>query len=144
MKISRLVVFVFCIVSVTFVLGQEVGNATFYHNRFHARRMANGQKYNKDSMFCAHKTYPFGTLLKVKNLRNGKEVIVKVTDRGPHQKRLTIDLSRAAAEELEIISRGIARVEITPYQPLRNPFKKDIELLPQFFPDSFSIQRFPH
>ena len=90
----------------------ERGVASYYHDKFHGRRMSNGERYNKDSFTCAHLRYPFGTWLRVSNPKNGKAVVVKVTDRGPHSKRFTIDLSRAAAEHLEIIRAGWARVEI--------------------------------
>ncbi len=76
--------------------------------------MANGDRYDRDSFTCAHLKYPFGTMLKVRNLSNGKECVVKVTDRGPYSKRLTIDLSRAAAAYLDYIRAGITQVEITP------------------------------
>lgn len=130
MKISRLVVFVFCIVCVTYSLGQEVGNATFYSSRMHGRRMSNGQKYHRDSMVCAHKSYPLNSFLKVVNPRNGKEVIVKVADRGPFSRRLIIDLSYSAAKQLGIIRAGVAKVAIYPYQPITIPFKPGIRLKP--------------
>lgn len=110
-------------VCVTHLLGQEVGNATFYSNKFHGCRTSDGGTYHKDSMTCAHKTYPLGSLLKVKNPRNGKEVIVKVTDRGPFSGRLMIDLSYRAADAIGIIRHGIAPVEVIPYEILRVPYK---------------------
>ncbi|WP_321333389.1 septal ring lytic transglycosylase RlpA family protein [uncultured Bacteroides sp.] len=116
------------IICITHLLGQEVGNATFYHNRFHGHKTSDGGTYHKDSMTCAHKTYPLGTLLKVKNPRNGKEVIVKVTDRGPFNKRLMIDLSYRAAKELEIIRYGIAPVEISPFNAIRIPYRPQQDL----------------
>lgn len=122
MKKTCLVVFVF-MVCVTHLLGQEVGNATFYHPKFQGNRTSDGGTYHKDSMTCAHKTYPLGTLLLVKNPRNGKEVIVKVTDRGPFSRRLMIDLSYRAAEALEVIHHGIVPVEVTPYETIRVPYK---------------------
>ena len=130
MKISRLVVFVFCIVCVTYSLGQEVGNATFYSHKMNGRRMSNGEKYHRDSMVCAHKTFPLNSYLRVVNPRNQKSVIVKVADRGPFSRRLAIDLSYSAAKQLEIIRQGIAKVEITPYTPIKSPFKKNIILKP--------------
>lgn len=96
-------------------LSQNGGKASYYSNKLHGRRMSNGQIYNKDSMTCAHMKYPFGTLLKVKNVLNGREVVVKVTDRGPYCKRYIIDLSFAAAKKLGIISSGFSPVEIVPY-----------------------------
>lgn len=87
------------------------GNATYYGNRWHGRRTSSGEPYNKDSMTCAHRTLPFGTLLRVTNPRNGKAVVVRVTDRGPFRKGAIVDLSMAAAKELDIIRQGVAPVE---------------------------------
>lgn len=89
------------------------GIASYYHDRFHGRRTSSGSIYHRDSMTCAHRTLPFGTRLKVRSLRNNKEVIVRVTDRGPFTKRFMIDLSHAAAEALDFIRAGICKVEIT-------------------------------
>ena len=91
---------------------QQRGNATYYHKKFNGHRTADGSRYYNDSLTCAHRTYPFGTLLKVLNPKNDKEVIVKVTDRGPHRKNLMIDLSYAAAKQLDIVRHGIAAVEV--------------------------------
>ena len=91
----------------------ERGVASYYHNRFHGRRMANGERYHRDSLTCAHRHYPFGTWLHVTNIRNGKSVTVRVTDRGPYSKRYTIDLSMAAARQLDYIAAGYTPVEIT-------------------------------
>lgn len=121
---SRLVVFVFCIVAcVTHSLGQSVGNASYYADRFHGRKMSNGEAYHRDSMTCAHRTLPFGTLLKVKNIKNGKEVVVEVTDRGPFTRKFMIDLSYAAAKKLDIIKYGFMPVEVTIYTPTVVPYK---------------------
>lgn len=65
-------------------------------------------------MTCAHLKYPLGTMLKVKNVQNGKEVVVEVTDRGPHIKKYMIDLSYAAARELGFTQSGFCLVEVTP------------------------------
>lgn len=99
------------------------GNASYYHNKFHGKRMANGEIYNKDSMTCAHLEYPFGTVLKVRNPLNDKTVFVRVTDRGPYSKRFVLDLSRAAANELDIIRSGFSLVEITPFYPTAIPYR---------------------
>lgn len=130
MKIFRLVVFVFCIVSVACLSAQEVGNASYYSNRFHGRKTSSGLVYHKDSMTCAHKTYPFGTILLVRNPENNKEVTVKVTDRGPFNKRLMIDLSYCAAKELDIIQHGVTEVEVSVYNQLNVPFRPDVILTP--------------
>ena len=61
---------------------QETGKATYYSHRLHGLKMSDGSRYHRDSMTCAHKTYPLGTTLKVRNLKNDKEVYVKVTTGG--------------------------------------------------------------
>lgn len=88
------------------------GKASFYATKFGGRRTANGEKLHHDSMTCAHRTFPFGTRLRVKNPANGREVIVRVNDRGPFVRGRIVDLSRAAARKLGIIAQGIAMVEI--------------------------------
>lgn len=95
---------------------QDRGKATFYGSRFNNKKTASGIIYRKDSMVCAHRVHPFGTLLRVRNPKNNKEVIVKVIDRGPFGKNRIIDLSYAAAKELEIISHGVAAVEVEVYE----------------------------
>ena len=92
----------------------QKGKATFYSKRATGTRTANGERLHHDSMTCAHRTYPFGTLLRVKNPANGREVVVRVTDRGPFVRGRIIDLSWRAAKELGIIAQGVAMVEIEP------------------------------
>lgn len=89
----------------------EKGIASFYHDKYHGRMAANGSIFNQNEMTCAHKTLPFGTVLKVTNLDNNKEVIVTVTDRGPFIEGRVIDLSRAAADSLGYINKGLQLVE---------------------------------
>lgn len=91
----------------------KVGNATYYGDKWHGRRAADGSIFNQDSLTCAHRTLPFGTLLHVRNPKNGKEVVVRVTDRGPFRRNTVIDLSKAAAKEIDMIRVGVAKVEIT-------------------------------
>lgn len=105
-----------------------IGKASYYSDKLHGRTMSNGRPYHRDSMTCAHLKFPFGTMLKVKNPINDKEVIVTVTDRGPYSKRYIVDLSRAAAKELGLIHRGWAMVEITPFIPQKVPYKLKQEL----------------
>ncbi len=113
MRISSLLTLLFLCIALTSIYAQQRGNASFYSSRMHGRHTSDGGKYHTDSLTCAHRTYPFGTLLKVRNPKNDKQVIVKVTDRGPHRKRLLIDLSYSAAKELDIVRAGVAQVEIT-------------------------------
>lgn len=90
--IKKLIILpVLLIMSVVCAHAQETGKATYYSHRLHGARMSDGTKYHRDSMTCAHKTYPLGTTLKVKNLMNDKEVYVKVTDRGPFGRSRIID-----------------------------------------------------
>ncbi len=78
--------------------------------------MSDGTKYHRDSMTCAHKRYPLGTMLKVTNLNNGKSVVVKVTDRGPHTRGRIIDLSYAAARQINMIASGVVMVKVEVYR----------------------------
>ena len=91
---------------------QYKGKASYYSNALHGRRMSDGTTYDKNSMTCAHRSLPLGTLVKVTNPKNGKSVVVKVTDRGPHHRRQLIDLSRKAAEEIDILRQGVADVVV--------------------------------
>lgn len=88
------------------------GKASYYGNGFHGRRTSSGERYHKDSLTCAHRTLPFGTLLRVTNKTNGREVVVRVTDRGPFGPGRIIDLSMAAARELGMVRSGIAQVSV--------------------------------
>jgi rare lipoprotein A len=89
-----------------------VGIASFYGTKFQGRRTANGEIFNTIEMTAAHRTLPFGTQLRVTNLRNGKSVVVRVNDRGPHLRGRIIDLSKAAAKKIGITRTGTARVKL--------------------------------
>lgn len=86
------------------------GKASFYANKFHGKRTANGETYNKHELTAAHRSLPFNTVVKVTNLRNNKSVIVRINDRGPFISGRIIDLSYAAAKELEMLSSGVVDV----------------------------------
>jgi rare lipoprotein A len=90
----------------------ETGEASYYAGKFHGRRTASGEVYSRRRLTAAHRTLPFGTLLRVTNLANGRKVVVRVNDRGPWKRGRIIDLSRAAAEELRMIRAGVARVRL--------------------------------
>lgn len=94
------------------VWGQEEGLASYYHNRFHGRKAASGRIHDANELVAAHRTYPFGTFLRVTNLSNMKRVIVSVTDRGPYRKDRIIDVSACVAELLDFKKKGLARVRI--------------------------------
>jgi len=106
------------------------GKASFYSKRATGARSASGEKIHHDSLTCAHRYYPFGTMLKVTNLKNEKSVIVKVIDRGPFGRGRIIDLSWAAAKEIDMIAQGVATVKV---ERMDNPipFKLDITKLPK-------------
>ena len=114
------------------VSAQQKGKATFYSKRMNGHKTASGERLYNDSLVCAHKTHAFGTLLKVKNPANGKEVVVKVIDRGPYMKGRIIDLSLRAARELGILSQGVAMVEVSVYHnPVGVPYAPEPEELPE-------------
>lgn len=125
MKRFHIVVFVAFAFSLL-VFAQERGMASYYSHRLTGRHTSDGGKYHPDSLTCAHKTYPFGTLLLVRNPVNDYEVIVKVTDRGPHTRNRLIDVSYLAAKRLDIISKGIAQVEVSVIDKLPD----ELRLLP--------------
>lgn len=90
----------------------ETGVASYYGDKFHGRRTANGEQYNQWKYTAAHKSYPFGTLIRATNLKNGKSVIVRINDRGPYAKGRIIDLSVRAAETIDLLDSGIAKVKL--------------------------------
>jgi rare lipoprotein A len=90
----------------------QEGVASFYAKRFHGRPTASGEIFHVDSLTAAHKTLPFGTLVKVINLSNNNEVIVKINDRGMKGLKRIIDLSPAAARELDMVNKGLQKVRI--------------------------------
>ena len=112
--------------------GQSIqqGKATFYSKRATGSRTANGERLHHDSLTCAHRTYPFGTMLRVYNPANGRSVVVRVTDRGPFVRGRIIDLSWRAAKELGIISQGVAMVFVHKANSFIVPFlpNEDIEI----------------
>lgn len=101
------------------------GKASFYSKKATGARTSSGERIHHDSLTCAHRTYPFGTLLKVTNLSNGKSVVVRVTDRGPHHRNRIIDLSYGAARELGMLAQGIAMVEVEKVDSLRIPYREE-------------------
>ncbi len=90
----------------------EKGEASYYADKFHGRPTASGEKYNKKAFTAAHKTLPFGTKVRVTNLKNNKSVDVIINDRGPFKAGRIIDLSRAAAEKIGLINDGVAKVTV--------------------------------
>ena len=89
-----------------------VGIASWYGGEFHGRRSSDGSRFNKEEFTAAHRTYPFGTLVKVTNLKNNKSCVVKVTDRGPYAGNRVMDVSKQTAQELGMLSSGLAKVKL--------------------------------
>ena len=90
----------------------QEGTASYYAPKFQGRRTASGEVYVKDSLTAAHKLLPFGTVLRVTNQKNGKTVLVQVNDRLPGSSKRVIDLSYAAAKEVDMIREGLVKVTI--------------------------------
>lgn len=101
---------------------RDTGIASYYANKFEGRRTANGERYRKKYFTAAHRTLPFGTLLKVTNPKNGRWVVVRVNDRGPHNRKRIIDLSYKAAKHLGMVSgSGLIKVYIEEVPKLEKP-----------------------
>ena len=94
--------------------------ASYYGEAFNGKPTSSGEIFDMNAYTAAHKTLPFGTLLEVTNLENGKKVVVRVNDRGPFIANREIDLSKAAAESLGMINRGITRVSIKKVESLEH------------------------
>lgn len=90
----------------------EEGMASFYADKFNGKKTANGETYHHAKKTAAHRTLPFGTIVKVTNLENQKQVIVRINDRGPFKKNRIIDLSKSAAQSLGFVSKGLTKVRI--------------------------------
>lgn len=88
------------------------GIASHMGHSLHGRKQASGKRHNKNELICAHKTLPFGTRIRVTNLKSGQSVIVRVTDRGPFGPGRIVDLSLAAARKINIDKSGVAKVKI--------------------------------
>jgi len=88
-----------------------VGTASYYSTKFNGRKTASGERFNKDSLTAAHKTLPFGTIIKVTNLATGDTLYARVNDRIPHKKRI-LDLSPAGAKMLNYYNKGLTKVKI--------------------------------
>lgn len=90
----------------------ETGSASFYGSRHHGKRTASGEPFDQHALTAAHRSLPFGTRVQVTNLKNQRSVVVRINDRGPHTRGRLIDLSRAAAQRLDMIRSGTARVRV--------------------------------
>ena len=88
------------------------GQASYYAGTYQGRKTASGEVYDKNKLTAAHKTLPFQTKVEVKNLKNGKSVIVKINDRLPNTSKREIDLSEAAAKQIDMLRDGVVNVQI--------------------------------
>jgi len=99
----------------------EEGNASWYGEPFHGRRASNGEVYDMYKLTAAHRTLPFETMVRVTNVRNGKFTVVRITDRGPFVDNRIIDLSLAAAREIESVGPGVVPVRVEVLSPGVDP-----------------------
>ncbi|GAB3652015.1 hypothetical protein GCM10028791_21380 [Echinicola sediminis] len=118
----------------------EKGVASYYGRFFHNRKTANGEVFDMEGMTAAHKNLPFGTLVKVTNLKNGKEAVVRINDRLPQNSRRTIDLARGAAKKLGMIQMGLAPVNISVLQP--NTVANLIDFYEDDVPESLRLRMY--
>ncbi len=120
------------------------GIASWYGPNFHGKWTSNGEKYNMYDFTAAHKTLPMNTILRVTNKRNGRSVIVRINDRGPFVNNRIIDLSKAAANKIDMIGTGTAPVtlEVLGFASKNAmPTKQEIKKLPQFVQEgNFALQ----
>jgi len=99
--------------SISTELYKERGISSWYGKKYHGKLTASGKKFDMNALTAAHKTLPFNTYVKVRNLENNKVVTVKITDRGPYAGERIIDLSYGAAKKIGVINKGLVEVEIT-------------------------------
>ncbi|WP_156300467.1 septal ring lytic transglycosylase RlpA family protein [Streptobacillus canis] len=90
----------------------QTGIASYYGERWNGRKTASGEIFDTWKISAAHKKLPFGTKVKVTNLRNGKSIVVRINDRGPYIKGRVIDLSKAAFKQIEDLNKGITKVKL--------------------------------
>ena len=98
--------------SVLYAQRVQTGIASYYAKKATGSRTANGERLHHDSLTCAHRTYPFGTRLKVTVLSTEREVVVRVNDRGPFVRGRIVDLSWGAARKLGLLAQGVAKVKV--------------------------------
>ena len=107
----------FISISVSALSQAQTGKASFYADKFEGVQTASGEKYKRKKLTGAHKTLPFGTKVRVTNLQNNKTVDIVINDRGPYVDGRIVDLSKAAAEKLGFINKGITDVKLEVIDP---------------------------
>lgn len=123
----------------------QTGKASWYGRKFHGRRTASGEVYDMFKKTAAHKTLPFGTYVKVVNLSNQKEVVVRINDRGPFAKGRIIDLSYTAAKEIGLVGPGVAKVKLIALGKEKGKFEsplgeKPVVEIKQLMSQGFTVQ----
>lgn len=108
----------------------ETGIASWYGHPYHGRRAANGQVYDMEKLTAAHRTLPFETWVRVRNLTNDRSVEVRIQDRGPFVRGRIIDLSKASARQIDMIGPGVAKVKLT---IIAAPPGRVIDIQPELF-----------
>lgn len=88
------------------------GQASYYGARHHGKKTASGERFDQHALTAAHRSLPFGSKVLVTNLRNDKSVVVRINDRGPYARKRIIDLSKKAAEQLDMLRAGVVPVRV--------------------------------
>jgi rare lipoprotein A len=107
------------------VVDTAVGHASFYADKFIGKKTASGEIFSQEKLTCAHNTYPFGSKIRVTNLKNGKTVILKVNDRLHHRNPRLVDLTRAGASKLGFNKTGIIKVKVELIRPEKENLAKN-------------------
>lgn len=112
MKLLKQILMVAVFVAISSHAFADTGKASYYGGKFHGRKTASGEIYNKQTLTAAHKTFKFGTKVKVTNVANGKSVVVRINDRGKFGKGVIIDLSKGAFQKIADIRQGVIKVRL--------------------------------
>ncbi len=107
-----ILIWILMILALPVMAGTEEGAASYYADSLSGNPTTSGEPYDKNALTAAHRTLAFDTMVKVTNLDNGKTVVVRINDRGPHSKSRIIDVSGAAAKQLDLIDSGTAEVRV--------------------------------
>ncbi len=121
---KRTIFLLFIFVTFNIYVIEDEGMASWYGPNFHGKKTANGEIYNQDDLTAAHRTFPFGSIVKIISLENNKYTFVRINDRGPFAKDRIIDLSRKAAEQLDMIISGTMKVRTILIEKGNNKYHK--------------------
>jgi rare lipoprotein A len=143
MKLASIIGF-FILVNFTSWAQSQTGIASFYADKFNGRKTSSGEVFSQKKMTCAHKTLPFGTELHVRNLSNDSTVVVTVNDRLPKSSKRLVDLSKAAAAQLNFIPKGLTKVEVVVLQKATKEMAPEaMEQMNKMPADSISPEKKP-